>query len=179
MLVPPLSRCKVEDSAHDAQGKIDALGPPACSPPCFDKRLQAALMHPVQRQIADERVEVFQVQRVAVDRCLMPMLKQILRGGLTKTSARPHPIDGGLPDLLKPEGEIALCFREVTCSSAFAKRAVSADLLVDMPDVATLMQPCAPGTPHDLPPFSNVPGRPLRRLHSSAQASMSALSKPT
>src|SRR5207302_5271442 len=112
MLVPPLSRCKVEDSAYDAQGKIHALGPPACSPPCFDKRLQAALMHPVQRQIDDERVEVFQVQHVAVDRCLMPMLKQILRGGLTKTPAWPHPIDGGLPDLLKPEGKIALCFLE-------------------------------------------------------------------
>jgi hypothetical protein len=47
------------------------------------------------------------------------MLLQVLLGCLSKRPCGPDSVDGLLADLFESSREIALCLREITCSTAF------------------------------------------------------------
>lgn len=96
----------------------------------------------------------------------MQVFVQVLGCRLSKPTVLTVAVDELLAKLFKPSVEESNCFVEVARATAFAKASLSLDLLVDMPDLATLGETGRSSLSHGL--LLSAAGRPLRDLYSSA-----------
>src|SRR6202022_2089770 len=99
----------------------------------FDERLQCSRMNAIQRQRADERVELAQVQRAVLDAGEVHVLLEVACCRLAEHPPRPNPENARLPSLVPPPCEDQFRLFKPARSSAFTKLS-SVDLLLDVPD---------------------------------------------
>src|SRR5688572_12047551 len=125
--------------------------------------------------MANEPVQLLEVQGRVADRSQVLVLEQELRGGLPEGSLRSYTEHRGLPGLFQSPCQVFLRFRELAFASAFANASASV-ALVDVPDSASIDKAWRYLSSHFNNPFRWA-GRPLRRLYCSTQASSSRRSK--
>ena len=120
VLIQPFRCREIKNVPYHAQGEVDALGLDPLLAPCLDKGLQCPDVDRFDRQVADVRVQLFQVQRGIGDAAFMLVLIQVLGCGPPKYALRPYAIDDRLPDFLRFLCEVFFRLCEAVFSSAIA-----------------------------------------------------------
>ncbi len=139
LLVDPLRRREIQDSAYDGERRIQSLSLDAFRSALRNEALQCAHVHLSKIEIPDHRIEHLQLHSIVADAFLLGVVLQIFRRSGPERAARAKAVKHRLANLIHPLGEMLLRLREATCSSAFAN-ADSSVLLVDVPDPTAIRE---------------------------------------
>ena len=92
-VVQPFRGRDVENVPHHAQCQINGLGLDAGLSSHLDKWLQCSNVNRAKFQIAQDGIQLFQMQRIVGDAFLVSVFDQILGCRLSKSTSRSLPVD--------------------------------------------------------------------------------------
>jgi len=103
-VIQPFRGRDVQNVPHHTQCQIDGLGLDAGFLAHFDERLQSPDVNRAKLQIADEWIQLLQVQCFIANSFLVLVLVQVLGGRLSKSAFRSLPVDQRLACLFDSLG---------------------------------------------------------------------------
>src|ERR1700733_5949751 len=134
--VAPQARRQIQDPSHDGKISVDRVRPQALVEPEADVRCKRVVMHPLQRQAADERIEKPKRPLVALETSLVLVLGEEFGRGFAQRGFAWVTEEMDLPSLSDASREQRLSLGEVSGTGTLAD-SLAVDDLVDVPDAAS------------------------------------------